>query len=72
VKYNTFDVTALLQPGANALGTVLGNGRINENLASPNLLAPKGAPFSDLLLQQESKVKNQNLAAHQVGSEGFN
>ena len=27
VKYNTFDVTALLRPGANALGTVLGNGR---------------------------------------------
>ncbi|RZK30422.1 MAG: alpha-rhamnosidase, partial [Hymenobacter sp.] len=27
VKYNTFDVTRLLRPGANALGTVLGNGR---------------------------------------------
>ncbi|GAB3290912.1 glycoside hydrolase family 78 protein [Hymenobacter humi] len=27
VKYNTFDVTALLKPGVNAVGTVLGNGR---------------------------------------------
>ncbi len=27
VKYNTFDVTALLQNGKNAIGTVLGNGR---------------------------------------------
>ncbi|WP_426061780.1 family 78 glycoside hydrolase catalytic domain [Hymenobacter sp. B1770] len=27
VKYNTFDVTAMLKPGANAVGTVLGNGR---------------------------------------------
>jgi hypothetical protein len=35
-------------------------------------MVPKGATFSELLLQQESKVKNQNLAAHQVGSEGFN
>ncbi|NBB28539.1 alpha-L-rhamnosidase [Cellulophaga sp. BC115SP] len=27
VKYNTFDVTALLQQGANAVGSILGNGR---------------------------------------------
>jgi len=26
VKYNTFDVTKLLQTGNNAIGTVLGNG----------------------------------------------
>ncbi|WP_268223921.1 alpha-L-rhamnosidase [Sinomicrobium oceani] len=27
VKYNVYDVTAALQPGTNALGTILGNGR---------------------------------------------
>ena len=53
VLYNTYDVTALLRPGANAVGTVLGNGRYYAMRQHYKPYKIKTFGYPKLLLQLE-------------------